>query len=745
MLIPMDPKRTPTLPAQGSVEMGLIALQAATIPGSFDANAQTVKVRFLKVGAKVLRVPWFDKPFELSFDLSPGSIRMERLKSGSMPTLLDHNRNMGSLAGVVTEGDVSQKDGGTATIQLSQRDDLEGFRRDVEAGVAANISMGVSLHTLRDTTEKTDTIRQLLAIDWEPVELSFVTVQAMEGTRTLSYDGDQATSQPEGNLVTCSIQGATKTQVPIMADTPKAGDGKTPTQLAPSTTIPASQVAPPAAAAALAAPAAPVAPVAPAVAPTAAQLQETARLEERQRGVDIREACRLAAVPLDLGEELINSGATLSDARGAIINRRAELDAVPTSAPTDARLSVGQEEGTKIMLGMQNALEVRAGVMDNRLDSNGQILRGPDGRAITNLASYDELGHNFRGHTMLEMARLCLETAGISTTGMGKMDLAQAALGMAKVRWQPRFAERKGFQTALAQHSTSDFPLLLANTASKTLRQAYTEAAQTFRAWARRGTLPDFKPMTRVQLGEAANLLLVPEGAEVTRGTVGETGETIVLASYKRKFSITREAMINDDLSAFTRMPQSFGMAASRLESDLVYQQVTDNPTLSDGFAVFDDTNHGNAAAGLTTFDVAALSALRQRARRQKALDRSTGATSFLGLSLVHMVVPEDLETVAQQLTTALQAQQVSNVNPFVGTFVSVAAEARLGADSQSQFYMFTAPGEMDGLEYAFLQGEEGPVMETRQGFDIDGMDLKVREDFGVSWTDFRGAYRGAL
>jgi hypothetical protein len=45
-----------------------------------------------------------------------------------------------------------------------------------------------------------------------------------------------------------------------------------------------------------------------------------------------------------------------------------------------------------------------------------------------------------------------------------------------------------------------------------------------------------------------------------------------------------------------------------------------------------------------------------------------------------------------------------------------------------------------DTLEYARLAGtDEGPTLEARDGFDIDGVEFKAREDFAAAALDWRG------
>ena len=101
-------------------------------------------------------------------------------------------------------------------------------------------------------------------------------------------------------------------------------------------------------------------------------------------------------------------------------------------------------------------------------------------------AQLTDRAREFRGLTLLELARHALDWRGIATRGMSKMELATEAL-----------IGRSGL------HSTSDFPLILANVANKTLRAAYDTTPRTFTAWARQAVITDFKPVARNQLGGA--------------------------------------------------------------------------------------------------------------------------------------------------------------------------------------------------------------------------------------------------
>jgi len=173
------------------------------------------------------------------------------------------------------------------------------------------------------------------------------------------------------------------------------------------------------------------------------------------------------------------------------------------------------------------------------------------------------------------------------------------------------------------------------------------------------------------------------------------------------------------------------------MESDTVWAVVTANANMGDGNALF-STTHGNligTGAG-TLISVAALGTARQKMRVQTGLN----GVGYLNLTPKYLVVPTALETVAQQFTvqTNIIVTQQSNINP-VGPTLVVVPEPRLDANSTANWYLFSDPGMIDTIEYSYLEGQEGVYLETRMGFDVDGMELKAREDFAAKALDWRG------
>ncbi len=78
----------------------------------------------------------------------------------------------------------------------------------------------------------------------------------------------------------------------------------------------------------------------------------------------------------------------------------------------------------------------------------------------------------------------------------------------------------------------------------------------------------------------------------------------------------------------------------------------------------------------------------------------------------------------------------------FVG--LELLVEPRLDAASEAEWYGAADPNRIDTIEYCYLEGEEGAYLETRAGFNSDGVEMKVRLDFGAGLIDYRGLYKSS-
>lgn len=420
-------------------------------------------------------------------------------------------------------------------------------------------------------------------------------------------------------------------------------------------------------------------------------IRREATAAERARVTEINEAVRGLRLDQSFADELIAKDTSADEARRLAIAKAAERSN-DTIKPPMGHIETLVDEVETRRAGVEEALLHRYNPAQHKLSDNGK---------------------RFSGLSLIEIGRELLTQRGVDIRGMSRDQIATRAM-----------------------LTTGDFPYILANVANKTLRQAYEAAPQTFKPFTRMVTAPDFKTIARTALGDSPTLEKVNEHGEYKYGSVSEARETYAIASYGKIVALTRQTLINDDLSAFTRLPEMFGRAAADLESDTVWGIITANAALADSIALF-HASHGNLPAG-AAISVAQLGVCRAAMRVQTSLDGRK-----INVTPRYLLVPAALETIAQQFTSqAYAASASSSINPFAGA-LQVLAEPRLDTASTTAWYMAADPAQIDTIEYAYLEGNQGVYLETKDGWEIDGVEFKARLDFGAKAIDFRGLVKG--
>ena len=411
--------------------------------------------------------------------------------------------------------------------------------------------------------------------------------------------------------------------------------------------------------------------------------------QERRRVAGIRALGKTHRLTDDEVGSMIDDGTDEAQARSKVLDILASRD---EQTMPRGHISVVGHDSEALREGMKAAIMHRVNPAQNAL---------PDA------------AREFRGMSLIDMGRMVIEVGGGTARGMTPMEVAAKAL------------------------STSDFPAILADVANETLREGYEAAPRTFMPFCRETEASDFKNINRAQLGEAPELEKVNESGEFKYGKMGEDNAQYRLETFGKIIPLTRQTIINDDLDAFSRVPTAFGSAAAELESNIVWGLITENVKMSDNKALF-HADHGNlGTAG--ALDITTLTEARKKMRRQKGLNTSRP----LNLMAQYLIVPAALETKGQQIISEILSAKSADVNPFAGT-LQLIVEPRLDEKSETAWYLAAAPSRIDTIEYAYLSGERGVYIETQQGFDVDGVKIKARLDFGAGAIDYRGLFKNA-
>jgi len=427
--------------------------------------------------------------------------------------------------------------------------------------------------------------------------------------------------------------------------------------------------------------AAPVAPAAPMV------NADEVRAEERRRVANILDAARKLKVSDELAQKLIADGVALDEARLQLIDAKAQ-DELRT--PAQSRIEVTQDHGQKRFEAKLDYLKFRANL--------GELT---DGGA-----------REYRGSTLLDMARESLELAGINARGMDKSEIAIRAF-----------------------HSTSDFPLLMASIQRVTLKAAYAEEQQTWAPLAEQRNLPDFREMKEIEVGGQMLPEEIKEGGEYKTGTIQEQQGSWSLTEYGKKLVIGRRLIINDNLGYITRAVQVLARGVATFEANQMWGLITGNAKcMSDGVALF-AAGHNNTGSGI--IGETAISEARQKMRNQK---------DFTGKNPLYVVpqyilLPTTLETAFDKFNATITPNQTSSVNIFSG-YLQKIVEPRLDASSTAQYYIVGNYPGVTKLIYGYLEGEAGPTIESEIKRDPDGIVTYLRHDFGCAVGQHQGFYR---
>ncbi|HDS1834373.1 TPA: Clp protease ClpP [Stenotrophomonas maltophilia] len=361
------------------------------------------------------------------------------------------------------------------------------------------------------------------------------------------------------------------------------------------------------------------------------------------------------------------------------------------------------------------------------LNGNAGVVAGKDQRDLTRKAMANAIearvgfakaeGDNpYRGFTMVDLARESLAQAGVSTRGLDRKEIVGLAF----------------------THSTSDFPGLLGDTARKAVLQGYEEAEETFDQFTRPVSVPDFKPTNLAGLGAFSDLLVVPEGGEYKYGTFSEQSQAMQIVTYGRLFSITRQAIINDDLGVFNDVPRKLGQAAKRTIAKAIFNLINSNPILADGFALF-SAEHGNLLTG-AAISTTSVDAMRQAMALQKDKDGN-----IIRVPLKTLLTPIALgglaRTVRESQYEVSGNKNLTTPNIVRNTF-EVVDDGRLDAASATAWYGVASNSVVDSIVVGYLDGNQTPYLEQHEGFTVDGVAWKVRLDAAPAIADYRGIYK---
>jgi hypothetical protein len=449
--------------------------------------------------------------------------------------------------------------------------------------------------------------------------------------------------------------------------------------------------------------------------------EEKGRKMELDRQREIKGICQIPGTE-ELCQKFIDEGRSVSETKDMVLKHLSESKAPVSTSDYDIRAGATQTE------------KFRDAAVDS-LTMRKVAVANPAAGA----SSLSRMG-------FVDLARECLAQTGVRTIGMGKEEILRAAFGRSSI------GTSIIGRTSVPSMGTSDFDYILANSANKILLQAFAQTRSTFQQWMKIGQLNDFKTYDRVRLSDAPGFDLVPEGGEVKYGALSNTREQIKLYTYAKNLAFTREALINDDLSAFDPF-MMYGSAAKRKIEAIAYSPLTDNPTMADTGALFNSTavtsagGHANLA-GTASDPSASTISDGEMAMWAQAGPNGTelGIRPKFFISGIYHKANIFILLNSMSLPIAQMSSNVANNlrdMDFNGGYVPILSP--VFASTNRKWFLATEYTQEPTIEVAFLDGIQNPtVTEFDQSPNTLGKVYQAVIDVAAKALSFRGMYENA-
>lgn len=317
----------------------MLDVQCRLLSDTINVENRTVEMVFTTTNP-VRTWDWDIGEFIEILSMKEEHIRWERMKNGA-PLLNSHWRfTLRDQIGVVERAWV-QGNEMRGLVRFSKREDADEIFQDVVDKIIRNGSIGYRVHKYQDITEGDDTkIRTLMAIDWEPVEMSLVPVGAdpAAGVR-----GERAQRELENE---CEIEIKIRNQ----------SEGGLMDKEENQTEQPVKDVTPPAGF-------------------DVEAEREAGAKAERIRMKEIRKAVKAAKLGDEVAEQLIDDGKSVEQARAYVIDLLAKQSEENEIRNQNPSITVGRDEGETLREGLVEAILFRAGAKRGAITEKSQKFR----------------------------------------------------------------------------------------------------------------------------------------------------------------------------------------------------------------------------------------------------------------------------------------------------------------------------------------------------------------------------------
>ncbi len=316
-------------------------------------------------------------------------------------------------------------------------------------------------------------------------------------------------------------------------------------------------------------------------------------------------------------------------------------------------------------------------------------------------------------------------------------DLAAAALRLNAIQTDGR-SDKEVMQLAF---STMNLPNAFGGAGERVAADAYAEIPNTWSAWAARRSVKDFRTTTSIRpYLKNSGFEEVGETGTIKHANGAEETYTYSARTFARMLTVSRQAIVNDEIGAIGEMFAELGRQGARAVADGVYAALLANT--GDHFGVGNDNYLDGGTSSLST---SALTAAITKLRKTK-----DAGGRLIGLQPRVLLVAPEQEAAALQIIRSAEVSRdqasdnQATGNPWMGA-AEVIVEPRLSDTdfhenaSTLAWYLLAGPN-VPVLVVALLEGRETPTVETADAdFNTLGQSVRGFIDYGAALADYRG------
>lgn len=300
------------------------------------------------------------------------------------------------------------------------------------------------------------------------------------------------------------------------------------------------------------------------------------------------------------------------------------------------------------------------------------------------------------------------------------LSLGEMAMSVVRAGGQRPMNMREAIR--MATHTTSDFPLILEDALNKSIARQMEQITPALARAAHEISAEDYRPGNLLSLSASGMPTEISEGGEIEHVTIHEGGERKPAPrDFGAMFALSNKAIYNDDLGMFNEIGRKMVAGATERFRRVLLEPVLANGGLGhnmrDGKPVF-HVDHGNLAGTGGSINVSSLAAARLQLRSQRG-----PSGEYYAIEPWALVVPPALETAAQQVLAEINATKTADVNPFSGALELI---VEVGLEDPRAWYLIGNPANTDGLAYSFLDGQSGPSVESKPGWETLGTEFRL-------------------